>query len=136
MALILDTGPLVALVDRSDPDHDRCREMINGATEARVVPVCTLVEIEYQLRPWSGGFGGLMADVDAGRLHVHVPDPAEMARAAGMVEEYADLPLGWVDATVLACVERLRETKLATLDRRHFSVVRPAHVPHLNLLPQ
>lgn len=136
MALILDTGPLVALVDRSDPDHDRCRELINAATEVRILPVCTLVEIEYQLRPWHGGFAGLMRDVDTGNLEVHLPDPTELARATSLVEEYAELPLGLVDATVLACVERLREPKLATLDRRHFSVVRPKHVVHLQLLPE
>ena len=136
MALILDTGPLVALVDRSDPDHDCCRELINAATEVRILPVSTLVEIEYQLRPWHGGFVGLMRDVDAGNLEVHLPDPAELARATALVEEYADLPLGLVDATVMACVERLREPKLATLDRRHFSVVRPKHIAHLQLLPE
>jgi predicted nucleic acid-binding protein len=135
LALILDTGPLVALVDRRDPDHDRCRELINAAREVRIVPVCTLVEIEYQLRPWQGGFAGLMADVQAGRLEVHVPDSTELARATALVDEYADLPLGLVGATVLACVERLGESKLATLDRRHFSVVRPIHVDHLQLLP-
>lgn len=136
MALILDTGPLVALIDRSDPDHDRCREVIDSATEIRIVPVCALVEIEYQLRPWRSGFTGLMADVAAGRLHVHLPDQRELSRAASLVEEYADLPFGLVDATVLACVERLAEPKLATLDRRHFTVVRPTHVEHLRLLPE
>lgn len=135
MALILDTGPVVALVDRSDPDHERCGELIDSASEIRIIPVCTLVEIEYQLRPWPGGFSRLMADVGAGRLQVHLPDQRELSRASSLVEEYADLPLGLVDATVLACVERLGESKLATLDRRHFSVVRPLHVEHLELLP-
>jgi hypothetical protein len=136
LALILDTGPLVALVDGSDPDHDRCRELINAATEVRAVPVCTLVEIEYQLRPWHGGFAGLMRDVDAGNLEVHVPGPTELARATALIEEYADLPLGLVDAAVLAGVERLREPKLATLDRGHFSVVCPKHVARSQLLPE
>jgi predicted nucleic acid-binding protein len=135
LALILDTGPLVALVDRGDPDHDRCRELINGSNEVRIVPVCTLVEIEHQLRPWRGGFASLMADMQAGRLQVHLPDVTELARASSLVDQYADLPLGLVDATVLACVERLREPKVATLDRRHFSVVRTAHVANLRLLP-
>lgn len=135
MALILDTGPLVALIDRSDPDHDRCRELINSATEGRLVPICALVEIEYQLRPWTGGFAGLMADVDAGRIDVHVPDHDELKRATALIAEYADLPLGLVDASVIACVERFREPKVATLDRRHFTIVRPAHIDHLQLLP-
>jgi predicted nucleic acid-binding protein len=136
LALILDAGPLVALIDRGDPDHARCLELINSATELRVVPVCALVEVEYQLRPWRGGFAGLMADVNEGRLSVHLPDKRELARAASLVEAYADLPLGLVDGSVMACVERLGEPKLATLDHRHFSIVRPAHVKHLRLLPE
>jgi predicted nucleic acid-binding protein len=102
LALILDTGPLVALIDRSDPDHDRCRDLIKSATDIRIVPICTLVEVEYQLRPWRGGFAGLMADVAAGRLQVHLPDQQELARASSLVHEYGDVPLGLVDATVLA----------------------------------
>jgi hypothetical protein len=52
-----------------------------------------------------------------------------------LIEQYADLDLGFVDAAVLAIVERLGERKLATLDHRHFSVVRPRHVPSLELVP-
>lgn len=100
-----------------------------------MVPVCVLVEVEYQLRPWAGGFSSLMADLNAGRLETWLPDDRELARAGELVDEYDDLLLGFVDASVLATVERLREPKLVTLDRRHFSIVRPAHVRHLTLLP-
>ncbi len=48
---------------------------------------------------------------------------------------YRNLSLGLVDATVVAATEMLTETKLATLDRRHFSVVRPAHAEALTILP-
>ena len=40
-----------------------------------------------------------------------------------------------MDAAVLAIVERLNEPKLATLDRRHFGMMRPRHVAGLTLLP-
>lgn len=52
-----------------------------------------------------------------------------------MVEQYGDLPLGTTDAAVIAVAERLDIADIATLDRRHFSVVRPRHVPALTLLP-
>ncbi len=51
------------------------------------------------------------------------------------METYADFPLGLVDASVIAVAERLGAADIATLDRRHFSVVRPAHVPAFRLLP-
>jgi predicted nucleic acid-binding protein len=52
-----------------------------------------------------------------------------------LVTTYADLPLGTTDATVIALAERLGVREIATLDRRHFTVVRPRHVPALTLLP-
>jgi predicted nucleic acid-binding protein len=51
-------------------------------------------------------------------------------------DQYADADVGFVDAAVLAVVERLREPKLATLDRRHFGMLRPRHVATLRLVPE
>ncbi|WP_239029043.1 PIN domain-containing protein [Pseudonocardia acidicola] len=56
-------------------------------------------------------------------------------RVSELVTTYGDLPLGTTDATVVAPAERLGVSEVATLDRRHFTVVRPAHVPALTLLP-
>lgn len=56
-------------------------------------------------------------------------------RVVELVWQYRDLPLGTVDASVVAAAERLNVTTVATLDRRHFAVVKPAHVPALNLIP-
>ena len=53
-----------------------------------------------------------------------------------MCRRYADADIGFVDAAVLALVERLKEPKLATLDRRHFGLLRPRHVDALRLLPE
>ncbi len=56
-------------------------------------------------------------------------------RARRLCERYADSDIGFVDAAVLAVVERLNEPKLATLDHRHFAMLRPRHVDALELLP-
>lgn len=61
--------------------------------------------------------------------------PADFRRMAELVEQYEDLPLGTTDAAVIALAERLQISEIATLDRRHFSVVRPRHVSALTLLP-
>ncbi|MET0762890.1 MAG: hypothetical protein ABWZ63_11245 [Thermoleophilaceae bacterium] len=68
MALIVDTGPLVAVLDASDPDHERCEELLQGTDEPRVVPVCVLVEVECMVRPWPGAFAALVADFGSGAL--------------------------------------------------------------------
>ncbi len=135
MALIIDTGPLVAMLDRSDPDHDACRKLLSQTTEKRLVPTLVLVEVEYLLRPWPEAFGALLADFASGALTLLELPKRSLLRAGELLEQYRDLPLGLVDAAVLATAEMLGETKLATLDQRHFRVVRPAHTEALALLP-
>jgi predicted nucleic acid-binding protein len=136
VALIVDTGPLVALLDATDPDHERCEELLQGTDEPRVVPVCVLVEVEYMVRPWPGAFRALVADFDSGALDLLDLPLRWLARAGELLDRYRELPLGLVDATVIAATEMLEEPKLATLDHRHFSVVRPDHVSGLTLLPE
>ncbi len=135
MALIVDTGPLVALLDATDPDHERCAQLLRDTREPRVVPVCVLVEVEYLLRPWPEAFAALLADFDSGAFELLDLPARWLARSGELIERYRDLALGLVDATVIAAAEMLDETKVATLDHRHFTVVRPAHAPALTLLP-
>jgi predicted nucleic acid-binding protein len=76
-----------------------------------------------------------LGDLASGNL---IPEPVsaiDWLRIAELVSTYRDLPLGTVDASVIAAAERLDIERVATLDRRHFSVVRPAHVDAFALLP-
>ncbi len=69
----------------------------------------------------------LADDIAVGAYHLEDLTAADLSRIAELERDYADLALGMVDAAVIAVCERLGETKVATLDRRHFSVVRPRH---------
>jgi predicted nucleic acid-binding protein len=135
VALILDTGPLVALLDATDPDHERCADLLRESKEPRIVPVCVLVEVEYLLRPWPDAFPALLVDFKAGAFELLDLSERWLQRAGELIAQYSNLQLGLVDATVVAATEMLVEDKLVTLDHRHFSVVRPAHVETLRLLP-
>jgi predicted nucleic acid-binding protein len=135
VALIIDTGPLVALLDATDPDHERCATLLRETHEPRIVPVCVLVEVEYLLRPWPQALPALLADFDTGAFELLDLPTRWLQRSGELIERYRDLPLGLVDATLIAATEMLGETKVATLDRRHFTVVRPTHTPALELLP-
>jgi len=68
-------------------------------------------------------------------VRVEQLDSEDLLRMAELVIQYADLPLGSVDASVIAVAERLGVTTVMTIDRRHFTVVRPRHVDAFNLLP-
>lgn len=76
-----------------------------------------------------------LGDLASGALAVEPVAAADWLRIAELVWEYRDLPLGTADASVVAAAERLGIQEIATLDRRHFSVVRPTNVPSFELLP-
>lgn len=102
-----------------------------------VVPVLCVAEVTQLAGSRLGDRVELrfLEDLIAGGLFVEQLTPADLSRAAVLVATYRDLPLGTVDASVVAAAERLGATQVATLDRRHFSVVRPAHVEVFELLP-
>jgi predicted nucleic acid-binding protein len=138
VALILDTGPLYASLDRSDDDHRVCRELIEAATEQLIVPAPVLVEVDYWIhqRLHPGVLVAFLSDITDGAYWVEDLLPQDYHRVRELCDRYHDSDIGFVDAAVLAIVERLNEPKLATLDHRHFGLLRPRHVEALTLLPE
>jgi predicted nucleic acid-binding protein len=137
VALILDTGPLYASLDRRDADHQECRQLIETTPEPLVVPAPVLVEVDYWIhqRLHPGVLVALLDDIGDGFYGVEDLKPADYRRVRELCDRYADADIGFVDAAIVAVLERLNETKLATLDRRHFGLIRPRHVDALRLLP-
>lgn len=137
MALILDTGPLYASLDRDDADHRDCRALIEASDEALVIPAPVLVEVDYWIhqRLGPGVMVALLDDIAVGAYRVEDVEATDYTRVRHICDRYADADIGFVDAAVSAIVERLAEPKLATLDQRHFRALRPRHVDALMLLP-
>jgi predicted nucleic acid-binding protein len=103
-----------------------------------VIPAPVLVEVDYWIhqRLHLGVLLGLLDDIEDGAFFVEALLAEDYRRVRELCDQYADADIGFVDAAVLAVVERLRETKLATLDRRHFGLMRPRHVRALRLVPE
>ncbi|MCP3798180.1 PIN domain-containing protein [Allokutzneria sp. A3M-2-11 16] len=78
---------------------------------------------------------GFLRDVADGLYTLVSLTSDDLNRVADLVEKYSNLPLGTADASVIAVAERFDATTIATLDRRHFNVVRPRHAPAFTLLP-
>lgn len=137
MALILDTGPLYAALDRRDRDHRRCRALIESTEEVLVIPGPVLPEVDYLVAQRMGPAPmlALLLDIERGAFVVEDLRSDDYRRVRELMDRYSDSDLGFVDASVLAVAERLNEPKVATLDHRHFSDVRPRHVDRLELLP-
>jgi predicted nucleic acid-binding protein len=137
VTLILDTGPIVAALNAQDPDHERCAALLANADDL-LIPTSILVEVDYWLIKLGGAqvWVDFVADIIRGAYRLAHPTEADLARAAELESTYHDLGLGLVDASIVALCERLDQTTVATLDRRHFSVVRPRHCARLELLPE
>ena len=137
MPLIFHTGPLLAALDAADPDHEQSTRLLLGANEDLVVPALVLAEVDYWCHKRLGAEAWLvfLDDVLAGAYGIEAPTGNDLRRSRELQADYADLGLGVVDASVIALAERLGETRIATLDHRHFTVVRPQHVHAFELVP-
>jgi predicted nucleic acid-binding protein len=101
------------------------------------VPVLVITEVTYLLATRLGvvAEARFLADLASGALTPVAVEPADWERIAELGVRYHDLPLGTVDASVVATAERLGISLVATLDLRHFGVVRPRHVEAFALVP-
>jgi predicted nucleic acid-binding protein len=138
--ILVDTGPLVAAALSDDDDHHACVELLTGlhlAGRRILIPITVIAEVGYLLAREAGaaleaGFLTSLAEGDFATANLTSED---FRRMAALVEQYSDLPLGTTDASLIALAERLGITEIATLDRRHFTVVRPSHVEAFELIP-
>jgi uncharacterized protein len=138
--IVCDTGPLVAAALSNDADHLACVRLftdLHSAGTELLIPATVVAEVGYLLAREAGPrveslFLRSLADGDFSIVELTV---ADYSRMADLVVTYGSLPLGTTDASVVAVAERLKLAEVATLDRRHFTVVRPNHVNALTLLP-
>ena len=135
--LIVDAGPLIAAGVTNDPDHTACRSALRDADHPIVVPQTVVVETAYFLRTRVGprAEATFTRSIRDGELMAEPVQEHDWDRIAELVESYIDLPLGLVDASVVAIAERLGQTRIASLDHRHLGVVRPRHCERLELVP-
>jgi predicted nucleic acid-binding protein len=138
--IVCDTGPLVAVALSNDQDHHACVELFTGLHLARrelLVPAPVIAEVGYL----PGSRAGARAEALFLRSLTNgdfIPvdlNATDLIRMAELVEQYGDLPLGTTDAAVVGIAERLGISEIATLDERHFRVVRPRHISAFTILP-
>ena len=134
--LVVDTSVLLAAADNADPDHEPCTRAIEDASPLVTTPL-VIAETAYLIGRQldAAAEAAFFRAVAAGEIQVEPITPADARRIAELIETYADLGLGGTDASLIALAERLELTTIATLDRRHFGVVRPRHVARFELVP-
>ncbi|MGV9714019.1 type II toxin-antitoxin system VapC family toxin [Gordonia sp. NPDC003424] len=134
---MVDAGPLYAYVDADDAHHRSSLELLETHPGPLIVPTLVITEVVYLLGTRLGVEAEVrfLGDLADGAFVIEPVATGDWLRIAELVVRYRDLPLGTVDASVVAAAERNGIDEIATVDRRHFTVVRPSHVEAFTLLP-
>src|SRR3954469_11661219 len=125
--LIVDTSALLALFDASEPDHPAVTAALAGATEPLVVSPYVVAEVDYLVATRHGVDAELLVlrELSSGAWDLATFGSDDLRAAAEVVGRYADQSIGAADASNVVLAARYRTTEIATLDRRHFEVLRP-----------
>ena len=137
MAVLLDTSAIIAFASINAPNHNDVRAALAAIKEPLVIPLPVLPEVDYLLTKRTGSAGALtvIQSLITGNILVDHLTHADLERATELMRVYADSSIGFVDSSIIALAERLNSTRIVTLDRRHFTFVRPRHCMHFDLLP-
>ena len=124
-------------MDRDDRRHEASLDVLETHPGPLIVPILVVTEVTYLLATRLGVEPEVrfLGDLASGAFSIEAVPASDWLRIAELVAAYRDLPLGTVDGSVIAAAERLGITEIATLDRRHFTVVRPSHAEAFALLP-
>lgn len=122
--ILVDTGPCVALFDPQDAQHTPCREVLRRLREPLYTTVAVLTEAFHVLSPGSYGSDKLRDFIARGGLSIWFMGQAELQRAFELMEQYADHPMDFADASLIVAAEALRTSKIFIIDRRDFTTYR------------
>lgn len=129
MTVLLDTGPILSLADRSDPFHSRVAAAWTSDEGPFITTMAVIPEACHLLVKYLGAESELafLRSWRQGEVRVESITDRDLDRSLAILERYRDQEFGFVDATLFSLAERLRIRKVLTLDHHHFDAYRPAH---------
>ena len=134
-AVLVDTGPLVALLDRSDPHHLSCRETFSSLDDSLVTVWPVVTEAIYMLRAYWQAQDALWEMIQSGAVQILLLGIDDIPRMRELMRKYRDLPMDLADAGLVRVAERERLRRIFTLDRRDFQVYRLSRIGRFAILP-
>ena len=135
--MIVDTSAILAFFDRDEPDHEALAAVLSQSAEPLVVSPYVIAEVDYLIGSRLGVTGEIAAlrELAGGAWDLATIDSIDLAKTVPIIERYADHTIGVVDASNVVLADRYRTTTVATLDRRHFSVLRPLSGGYFAIVP-
>ena len=133
--ILIDTGPLVALLHADDQSHDRCVKTLRSLKEPMATVWPVLTEAMYLLN-FSWEAQAALWEMIITEVLVILPlDRGDATRIRELMKKYRDLPMDMADAALVRVAERERLRTVFTLDRRGFLVYRPARLGRFSIMP-
>ena len=133
--LLLDTGPLVALLNARDRDHRRCTAALEEFRGVLLTTEPVLTECMHLLGRIHGGPAACLAFFDRGGAQLVPQSRDSLARCGDLMRRYADVPMDFADATLVALAEETGARRVFTLDRRGFLAYRPGGRGGFEIVP-
>jgi predicted nucleic acid-binding protein len=115
--VLLDTGVVVALLDRSERYHDRCADIVGELERALITCEAVIAESCYLLRRLPGAAETILENVSRGVFHVPFQLSQSAAPVATIMRKYRDQPADFADACLIHLADELSTGEILTLDR-------------------
>ena len=133
--VLVDAGPLVALLDSGDAHHKACVTALQGIRDPLITVWPAFTEAIYLLGDSWAAQQALWSCLEARAVSFAELDESDAPRMRELMEKHRDLPMDLADAALVRIAERENLTRIFTLDRRHFSVYRPGRRRRFSILP-
>lgn len=134
--LLLDTGGLVSLLDRSQRFHRQFVDFFEGWRGQVVSTEAVLTEATHLLGRVPGGARACLDFFLAGGATLVPQSPAALDRCRRLMDTYADLPMDYADATLVVLAEELGTDQVLTTDHRDFAVYRFSRTRPFRIVPE
>jgi predicted nucleic acid-binding protein len=133
--VLVDAGPLVALLDNADPEHEACVATLKALRKSLITVWPAFTEAMYLLGQSWLGQKALWSRLETEALALAPLDETDAPRMRELMEKYRDLPMDLADAALVRVAERESLTEVFTLDRKHFSIYRPGRRRRFSIVP-
>ena len=137
MTFIADSNFVYALYNANDVHHQDGMSLLSQNTEVMLVPDVVLPEVGYLIAR-DIGHSGMQTFLEYFMqldVRLEAVGMEDLARVRDIVSTYSDARFDIVDCCIMAIAERMNVTRIATFDRRDFSIFQPRHCDYLELLP-
>jgi len=135
--VIVDTSALLAYFDASEPHHEAVAEAIENSDEPLVLSPYVVAELDYLVATRVGVEAELavIRELSSGAWDLATVGTSELEQAGSIVAKYRDQHVGVADASNVVLAHRHRTRTIATLDHRHFTVLRPINGGRFTIVP-